>query len=64
LHTTQSTARLFAGSIEQAAEDARRRMEDEIHGLHGVERELDSLGRKLSALRAQLQRRAGDGLDA
>lgn len=43
-------------SIEQTADDARRRMESEIAGLAAIERELDRLDRQLSELRARLVR--------
>lgn len=43
-------------SIEQSADEARRRMASELAGLAQVERDLDLLERQLSDLRAQLVR--------
>jgi hypothetical protein len=47
-----------AASVKQAADDARRRIESELHGLAALERELDRLDRQLSALRSQIVRAA------
>ena len=43
-------------SIEQTADEARRRMESELAGLAKIERDLDRLDRQLSELRAELVR--------
>jgi hypothetical protein len=50
--------------IKRVADDARRRMEHQLHDLADLERDLDRLDHQLSALRAQLGSRGGRKSDS
>ena len=58
-HTPQQSSGTTS-MLKRAADEARQRMEAELHGLAALERELDRLDRQLSDLRAQLARSTSD----